>query len=318
MSGSDPLGRKATSPLQLRSAAWWQIAKRVWQESSADNVGLISAGVAFYGFLSLVPALGALVLTYGLFASPETLLKTVVAISKSLPVEAANLITAQLEGLVSSPDRQKGWGLIVALALAIFGATKGVDALVTAITIAYGETETRGFVKRTATVVWLTVFSVIFTIVALTVIGALSLPGSLVPTVPFDFRWLIALGSTLVLILASALGAAIFFRYAPDRRAARWTWLTPGAVFTGFGWFVVTSGFALYASRFSDYGATWGSLAGIVVLLTWLYLSAFTLLIGAELNAEIEHQTAQDTTIGKDRPLGERDAVVADTVAGVA
>ncbi len=315
MTQADRLSRGATSPWQMGRYAWWQIAKRVFRETGTDNIGLISAGVAFYGFLSIVPALGAIVLVYGLFASPELLLETIRRISAQLPAEAAAIITDQLVGLVLSPNERKGWGLVIALGLAIFGATKGVDALITAITIAYGERETRGFVRRTAMVVALTMFVVVFTIVALVVIGTLSLPGTLVPTVPFDIRWLIALASALLLILASTLGAAIFFRFAPDRRAARWTWLTPGAVFTGFGWFAVTSGFAFYASRFTDYGATWGSLAGIVVLLTWLYLSAYTLLVGAELNAEIEHQTAQDSTIGTDKPLGAREAVVADSVA---
>lgn len=288
--------------------AWRMVLKRTWVESGSDNIGLVAAGVAFYGFLSIVPALGAILLTYGLVASPETLIHTIVAVSHRLPENAASMIEQQIVGLVQAPSSSKGWGLVGALLIAIYGATKGIDGLITAISIAYDQEDKRGFLRRTGVVLALTLFTVTFALVALV---AISLLGSL-----GDIPFIAGAGSAILLVVAGSFAAAIFYRFGPDRENARWTWLTPGALLSALLWLIATALFALYVSKVDDYGATWGSLAGVVVLLTWLYLNAYILLIGAELNAELEHQTSVDSTTGPDCPLGKRGAFVADEVAG--
>lgn len=300
----------------MRWPAWRAVLKRVWDESWADNISLCAAGVAFYGFLSLVPAIGAVTLTYGLFASPDLLIDTIVAVAKRLPASAATIVNDQIVSLVRAPTSSKGLGLIGAMSIALYGATSGVDALMTAVAIAYDQEERRSFFKRTGIVIGLTIFTVLFTLVTLGAVSLLNLPNSLRPRWPVELQWVVSIASAALLTIAGMFAAGIFYRFGPDRQPARWQWLTPGALLSGLLWLAVTSAFAFYVGKINDYGATWGSLAGIVVLLTWLYLSAYALLIGAELNAELEHQTARDSTTGPERPLGQRGAYVADHVAG--
>jgi membrane protein len=308
-------GGNAASPWAMPWAAWRQVLGRVWSELGTDNAGLISAGVAFYAFLSIVPAIAALILSYGLFASPETVMATMMEISRKVPAEAVPVIVNQIESIARAPAETKGWSLVVAIALAIYGATKGVDAIVTAINITYDERETRGFVDRTLLVFAMTIGLAVFTLVALATVSLLHLPAALLPPMPFQTEWLIAAGSYLLLGAFGVGGAALLFRFAPDREPARAAWLTPGGIATALLWTMITSGFGAYTSAVGDYGATYGSLAGVVALLTWLYFSAYALIVGAELNAELELQTRRDTTTGADKPMGKRGAEVADHVA---
>ncbi len=293
---------------------WIAIAKRTWAETSTDNIGLIAAGVAFYGFLALVPLLGAIVLVYGLAANPATVMRNMTQLTSVMPSDVAKLVGEQLMNVVKTSDGKKGLGLLLALGLAVFGARNGAGAVITALNVAYEEEEKRGFLKVNLLAIGMTAVAVIVAMIALVAIAALGHFQSLIPNAP-DF--VIVAGKVLaylVLTLAGAGAAATLYRYGPSREQACWVWLTPGSLFAALMWLVLTIGFGIYVAQFGNYNATYGSLGTVVVTLTWLYLSSYILLFGAELNSELEHQTARDTT-KQAAPLGERGAWVADHVA---
>lgn len=312
---TDPHGRDAATPLDVPPRGWWAIVRRTYAESTRDNLGLISAGVAFYCFLALVPLLGALVLAYGLFVDPADVARHMRGITAMVPSDAAKLIDDQLAAVVTTAAGKKGFGLLLALVLALYGAMKGAGAVVTALNVAYEQPETRGLIRTTLLNAGITVGAVALMIAALfaaTATGFVEdLAAKLSPAAAAAIKyasWVVTAG------LASAAVAALY-RYAPNREHARWSWLTPGSVLATLGWAAMTTGFGFYASRFGNYNATYGALGAVVVLLLWLYLSAYVLLLGAELNAELEHQTARDTTVGAEKPLGDRRAKMADEVA---
>ncbi|HEX8412878.1 MAG TPA: YihY/virulence factor BrkB family protein, partial [Sphingomicrobium sp.] len=281
-------------------------------------VSLIAAGVAFYGFLAMVPLLGSIVLSYGLVADPATVMENMRSLTSVMPAEAAKLIGEQLLNVVTTSGSKKGFGLLLALALALYGAMKGAGAVITALNIAYEEKETRGFVRLNLVTLAITAGAVVVAIAAIVAVAALGHLDTLFPGAPAFVLTLGKLASYLVLGAAGAAAAATLYRYAPDRDAARWIWLTPGSLAVTLLWLALTIGFGVYVANFGSYDATYGSLGAVVVLLTWLYLSAYVLIMGAELNAELEHQTTADSTAGAPQAMGTRGAQAADTVAGAA
>ena len=295
-------------------AAWIAVAKRSWAETSADNIGLIAAGVAFYGFLALVPLLGATVLVYGLVAEPATVMRDVTQLASVMPADVARLVGEQLLNVVKTSDGKKGLGLLLAIGLALFGARNGAGAVITALNVAYEEQEKRGFIHVNLLALGMTLGAVVVAMLALIAIASLGHLDSLFPAAPAVIVTLGKIVAYLLLTLAGAGAAATLYRYGPSRKRARWVWMTPGSVFAALMWLLLTVGFGIYVANFGNYNATYGSLGTVVVTLTWLYLSSYILLFGAELNSELEHQTAQDTTNGA-APLGERGAWVADHVA---
>ncbi|HEX8382686.1 MAG TPA: YihY/virulence factor BrkB family protein [Sphingomonas sp.] len=313
---TDPKGRDAPSPWQIPAGGWWAALKRTRTEMNDDNVGLIAAGTAFYAFASIVPVLAAVVLSYGLFADQQTVVSNIEALFGSLPQDAAKLISDQLLTVVQTEGGKKGLGLLVALALALYGGTKAAGAIVTALNIAYEEKETRGFVKLTLLNLAIVVGAVLLIFGAIAATGVLAFLGRLMPNAPGIVVALIRLaGYAVIAALAVSAGAALY-RYGPNRQNAKWKWLTPGSAVATLLWLVGTALFGVYVANFGNYGATYGALGSVIVLLTWLWLSAYVYLFGAELNSELERQTARDTTSGAARPMGSRGAVAADTVAG--
>lgn len=309
-------GRNAATPAQVPLSGWKEVALRTWKEASKDNVGLVAAGVAFYGFLALVPLLGAIVITYGFIAEAQTVVSHFQALTKVLPAQVATLIGDMLLSAVQSSGGKKGLGLVLALVIALWGARNAAGSIVTALNIAYEEEEKRGFLKVTLISLAMTLGAVL---VALLAIGATTLLGALHHLFPETGPVAIILWKVVsYVLLAAAAAAAIatLYRYAPSREKAKWTWITPGSLFASLAWLLLTLAFGFYVTNFGNYDKTYGSLGAIVVLLTWMYLSAYVLLFGAELNSELEHQTARDTTPGAERPLGQRGAWAADHVAG--
>lgn len=298
----------------MPASGWRDALIRTWREAGKDNLDLIASGVAFYFFLAVVPLLGALVLGYGLVADPATVVRHMQAITSVLPADAARLIGEQLQSIVTTAQGKKGLGLLVALLIALYGAMKGAGAIVTALNIVYEEEETRGFVKRTLLTFFMTVGMVLVGILALLAISAMGAVEALLPGRSELLHTVLKLASWIVAALAMSAGVAAVYRYAPDRDEARWRWLTPGSALATLALLLVSLGFGFYVANFGSYNATYGSLGAVVVLLTWLYLSAYVVLLGAELNSELEHQTAQDSTEGADQPMGRRGAKVADTV----
>ena len=307
-------GVDADRPSEIPAAGWKQILRRAWHETKEDNVPLLSAGVAFFAFLALFPGLIAGMTLYGLVADPAQVQEQVASLTRALPGETAELLQDQAREVTTRSDEALGVGLVISLLIALVSASGGVANLIKAVNIAYDEEETRSFLARRATALLVTVCAVVFLVVAVGVI-------TVVPVV-MDRLGLDAAGRLLVQVLrwgglvAFVLVAlAAVYRYAPDRDNAKVRWIGLGSVVATGLWVLGSAGFSLYVSTFGQYGKTYGALAGVVVLLLWLFLTAFIVLLGAEINGEMEQQTARDTTQGPPQPMGERGAVKADTVA---
>ncbi len=275
------------TPADIAPRGWFVIIKKTWAESTHDNISLIAAGVAFYGFLALIPLLAALVLAYGLVVDPAEIAKHMHAVTTMVPADAAKLIDEQLASIVKTAATKKGVGLLIALLLALYGAMKGAGAVVTALDIAFEVEEKRGFVRTTMLNAAVTVGAVLVAIGGLLAASVTGFAHDLAA------RWsplaaqAVTLASWAAAAALASLAVAVLYRYAPDRPTAKWVWLTPGAIVATVGWIAMTVGFGFYASHFGNYNATYGALGAVVVLLMWLYLSAYILLLGAELNAEI-------------------------------
>jgi membrane protein len=312
----DDRGRGAERPGEVPARGWKEIALRTWRETSKDNVGLVAAGVAFYGFLALVPLLGAIVITYGLIADSATVVEHAESMTAVLPRDVAELVGTQLMNVVETSGGKKGLGLAAALALALWGARNAASSIITALNIAYEEEETRGLVRTTLLALGMTAASVVLALLAGSAMTLLGYLHHLFPGTGPLAQALWKIVTYVLLGAAAAAAAATLYRYGPARDKAKWRWLTPGSLFFAGAWVLLTLAFGFYVANFGDYGATYGSLSAVIVLLTWLYLSSYVLLFGAEFNSEIEHQTARDTTAGAPQPLGERGAWTADHVAG--
>ena len=285
----DDQGHQATSPWALPAGGWKAVLRRTWAETSSDNVGLIAAGVAFYGFLALVPLLGAVVLSYGLIADPQTVIANVNQLTAVMPTDAAKLVGEQLMNVVQSSDGKKGFGLLLALGLALFGARNGAGGVITSLNVAYEEEEKRGFIKVNLLALGITLAAVVVALVAAVAIAALGQLQALLPGAPGVVVVIGKLATYALLLAAGAGAAATLYRFGPSRSQARWLWLTPGSAFAALGWLLLSIGFGLYVANFGNYNATYGSLSAVVVMMTWLYLSSYILVFGAELNAELEH-----------------------------
>jgi membrane protein len=306
-------GIHAEKPTQIPWRGWKQILKRAWAENKADNMPIIGGGVAFFGFLAIFPALIALISIYGLVASPQSVAKQVESFSSQLPSSAADLIKTQLTSIVDNSGSALSLGLAVSILAALWSASGGVGNLITAVNIAYDEVETRNFVKLKLTSLALTLGAILFVIVT---VGLLAVVPAVIQALPLGVvGTILAQIARWVLLLAVFAGSlAVLYRIAPDRDAPRFRWVSLGAVIVTVIWAVVSLGFALYVNKFGSYDKTYGTIAGVIVLMLWLYLTCYLVLLGAEINAEAEHQTAQDTTEGEPQPMGSRDAEMADTL----
>ena len=295
--------------------AWRDIARRTWTRTWQDNVGLIAAGVTYYGFLALVPLLGIIVMLYGLVAEPETVVSNVRAVTTILPPDVSALIADQLIAAVRTTRETKGLGIIVALLVALYGGTNGASAIITALNIAYEEKEKRSLGRFYVVAAVMTISAVILAVAALVATTTLVLFGNFAPGASPVLVLAARLAGYLGLTLAAAAVAATLYRFVPSREDARWRWITPGSVFAATTWLLLSLLLSFWVTSVTDYNATYGSLGTIIILLTWIYLSAYALIFGAELNSEIEHQTAKDSTTGPPEPMGKRGAWAADNVA---
>jgi HAD superfamily hydrolase (TIGR01509 family) len=277
--------------LSVSRKDWQEIAVRSWREAGDDNIGLAAAGVAFYAFLAMVPLLAAIVLSYGLVAEPETVIRNMHQLTSVMPADAAKLIGEQLMNVVQTSGGKKGAGLLLALGIALFGARNGAGAIITALNIAYEEKEKRGIIALNLLAIGMTLAAVVLAALAMVAIAMLGHLEELLPSLPAWVSVIGKIGLYLLLAGVAAAGASTLYRYGPSRENAHWIWITPGSLFAAALWLLLTIGFGVYVANFGNYTATYGSLGAVVVLLTWLYLSSYVLLFGAELNSEFEHQT---------------------------
>jgi membrane protein len=304
-------GANAGKPTEVPAKGWWQITRRGLKEFGADQMSLIAAGVAFKAFLAIVPTLIAAMLIYGLVTSPSEVQSQVSSFSSALPQSAQSLLKEQMTRLASQSKSGLSIGVIVSLLLALWSASSGTQNLMQAVNDAYDEQENRGFVKKKALALVLTIGAILFFAIAASLVAVfpavasgLGLKGAALVGVQV-LRW-------LVLLFVLAIALAILYRVAPNRDDPQFKWTSVGAAVAVVIWILASIGFSLYANYFSSYDKTYGSLAGVVVLLMWLWLSIIAVLLGAEINAEAEKQTVRDTTAGPEKALGERDAVKAD------
>lgn len=316
-SSNDERGRQASSPLQIAWRGWWDIGKRVAKNVKRHNISLLGAGVALFIMLSIFPALNMAVSVYALFTSPESIMSQVEPLRQLLPEPAFNILTEQLSELSGSDGATLNFTLLVSLVVWLWVARKGSKALVIACNVIYQEDEKRPF--------WgLLLVSMLFTLVG--VLGfvmlallAILLPialglvpmGDTVETMLSILRWpMLALVFTLVL--------QCVYRFAPNRKNAKWRWVSVGAIVATVLWLAASFGFTVYVQNFTNFNDTYGAIGGVIILILWFYISALVVLIGAEINAEMEHQTKVDSTVGDDKPMGDRGAYVADTVGKAA
>lgn len=309
--GHDLPGSGAESPTAIPRDGWKQTLRRVKDEIKDDNLALLAGGVALFALLAIPPAIVAAVTLWGLFADPSQINQTIASVSDVLPSGATGFLTEQIRSVAATSSSALGWGLAIGLAAALWSASSGMKGVMNAINGAYDESEGRSFLKLRGMALLLTLGGVIFALVTLGLIAAvpvvvdnMALPGW-IDTLLLWGRWpLLAIAMVLV------LGA--LYHYGPDRSRPRWRWVTPGALAGTLVWLVASAGFAWYVSAFDKFSSTYGAMAGLVVFILWLFLTAFSILLGAELNSELEHQTAADSTVDGPKPLGERGAYVAD------
>ncbi|MGE5476062.1 MAG: YihY/virulence factor BrkB family protein [Bacteroidales bacterium] len=313
MAGASAHGRHADRPQEIPKAGWFDIVRRIWDNLTRYEVSVISAGIAFNEFFALFPALAAGISLYGLIADPGQVEKQVAVLSGFLPGDVAKLVSEQLHGLTSASGGTLGLSLLVSLAVALWGATRGVKGLISGLNIVYGETEKRGFVVYNLTALGLTFGAIVFGLLALTMVALVPPLLQLLP-VGEGLRSLLSALRWPLLAVFVLVGLAVIYRMAPSRDRPRWRWVTWGAVVATLLWLAGSGLFSLYAARFGDFNKTYGSMAAVAVTLLWFQLTAFVVLLGALLDAEMEHQTARDTTEGPERPMGERGARVADTL----
>ncbi len=307
-------GAAATAPHEIPARGWLAVAKRVAQQFLAHRLMAESAGVIFFVLLAIFPAIAAIVSLYGLFNDPATVSNQLAAISGILPSGGMDILKEEVTRHTTNGNTKLGFGLVLGLATSLWSSNQGMKALFDVLNVVYDEREKRGYVRLTLITLGFTFATLLFVVLAMA--GVVVLPVVL-NFVGFDhsmdtllklLRWPVMLAVISVLL-------SVLYRYGPSRERAKWRWVSWGGAFASIAWVLVSLGFSYYVSNFGSYNKTYGSLGAAIGFMTWIWISVMVVLLGAELNAELEHQTAHDTTTGTEQALGTRGATKADTVA---
>jgi membrane protein len=310
----DDRGREADRPGDIPSRGFMDVGKRVMAEIKADNIPVVAAGCAFYAWVALIPALIALIMIYGLVASEATIQAQITEATASLSEDVQTVISDPI--MAATGMSGLGIGALIALAGVLWSASGGVDGLIKGINIAYDE-EPRSFPKRRGLALLLTLGAIIFVALAVGLIGVV--PVLLEQVAPGPIAAIAGQIVSFVLLAGLMMGAlAMLYKIAPHRDNPKIRWVSWGAVIATILWVIGSVGFFFFVNNFGSYNKTYGALAGVIVLNLWLLLTMFVVLLGAEINSELEHQTRRDTTTGPPRPLGQRDAEKADHVGEAA
>ncbi len=308
-------GRTADSPGQIPARGWWDILKRTFAEVSNDRVLTEAAGITFYALLALFPAIAAMVSIYGLFAEPATIADHLDVLGGVVPGGGMQIIEEQVKRLASKGDAALGIGAVIGLLTALWSSNQAMKAFVDALNVVYDEREERSFLYRTVLTLSFTVAGILFILLAMGSVVVLPIALNFVG-LGDTTETLLSLARWPLMLAVVALFLACLYRFGPDRDRARWRWVTWGSAVASFGWLAVSAGFSYYVTNFGNYNETYGSLGAVIGFMTWIWISSTVVLVGAELDAEMEHQTARDTTEGPERPIGARGAKMADEVAG--
>jgi membrane protein len=309
----EKLGRRARKPWKLGKRGWKRTLSRTRAQIKEDNLTIVAAGSAFFMFLAIFPGLVALIALYGLFTDPADVDRHVAALSGVLPATAADVLREQMQRLAATASTELGFGVALGIVVALWSANKGMKAMVKALNIAYDEKEERNIFELYGVTLGLTFFGILFLAVLLFLVAIIpGLLGNLrlgegAQTAMNWLRW-----PVLALVLIG--GLAVLYHYGPDRSSPQWSWVTPGALLAVIVFLLASALFSLYVSMFGDYNETYGSVGAIAILMLWLYIGAWAVLLGAELNSEAERQTMRDTTEGEPKPMGQRGAYAADTL----
>jgi membrane protein len=306
-------GRHATHPLQIPWRGWKDIFWRTYAEMQSDRLLSIAGGVAFFVLLAIFPAITALVSAYGLFFNASTIANNLSLLSDIVPANVLSIVHEQAQRIAANSGGALSLGIVVGIFVSLWSAMSGVKAMIDALNVIYEQPEGRNFFKLSLVALVFTLggFATFLVAIAAVIVLPLVLApiglGSAAGTLTRFGRW-------PALLLVLLIGLAVLYRYGPYRRAARWQWVSVGSVFAAVTWIIASYLFSWYLASFANYNATYGSLGAVVGLMMWLWISTIVVLLGAELNAEMEHQTARDSTVGHEKPLGARGAVMADTI----
>ena len=306
-------GRDATSPFVIPWPGWKDILWRTYQQIDEDRLLAIAGGVVFFALLAIFPAIGAFVSLYGLFADVGTINSHIDLLAGFLPAATLDIIREQVTRIAANANSTLGFAFVSGLAVALWSANAGMKAIIDALNVIYGEREKRGFVTLTLVAFAFTIGIIVFMLAAIALVIALPIVLNAIWLGHYSEMMLRALRWPALLTVIM-IGLALLYRYGPSRREPRWQWLSVGAVLAAVMWLTSSLLLSWYLENFADYNATYGSLGAGIGMMMWLWVSAIAILFGAELNAEIEHQTAEDSTVGYDKPLGNRGAAMADTV----
>lgn len=306
-------GRGAEHPGEIPARGWKDIALRIHRGIGADRILAISAGVVFFMLLAIFPGIAGLIALYGLFADPVTIGRHLDLMAGVVPGGGLEIIRGEVERLTAQPQQQLGLAMIASLAISLWSANGGMKALFDALNVVYHEREKRGFIALNALSLAFTLGTIAFMLTAIVVITVLPVALEYVG-LSRGTELLLRIGRWPALLLVASLAIALVYRYGPSRDEPQWTWISPGSALAALLWLVASLAFSWYAENFGSYNKTYGSLGAVIGFMTWMWISTIVILVGAKLNAEIEHQTARDTTEGPPRPVGSRGATMADTI----
>ena len=303
-------GRNAEHPGQIPVRGWKDIFWRAWTEFNRDNIPQVAGGVTFFGLLALFPALAAFVSLYGLFFDPATAEQQVRLLNGVLPAEALGFVSDQIKRLAAAHHTGLSFAFVSGLLLSLWSANSGMKALMVGLNISFEEREKRKFVQLNLVSLAFTLGGLVFVILSAgavivvpVVLAFVGYQGSALSLLRWPFLFLVAVGAITIL-----------YRYGPSRQLERWRWVTAGSALAAVLWLTASLLFSIYVAHFGNYDKTYGSLGAVVGFMTWIWVSIITILFGAEINSEIEHQTAVDTTTGAPVPMGKRGAYMADTL----
>lgn len=315
------LGRYAKAPLQIPWAGWKRVLIRAGQGVISDRVSLAAAGCAFYAVLAMFPAITMMVALYGLLFDPHAVEQQLAMLRHILPETTLSLIGDRVHALVTKPHGTLTFSFVISLLITLWSSSAGTKAVLSALNIAYDEIETRSTIRYQVTALAMTLCAIGGAALAVALLVALPpiltyLPQHLgLQEVADRLQVWIRLGSFVMLLLFVVAALSLLYRFGPDRRPAQWHWVSPGSLLATALWLLTSLGFSYYVGHIASYDATYGPLGAIVGMMMWFYVTAFVVLAGAELNAELELQTAEDSTTPGNAPIGERGAYVADHVA---
>ena len=305
-------GRDADFPWRIPPRGWKDIVWRTWNEMNRARLPALAGGVTFYLLLATFPAIAALVSLIGLFVDVDTVERQFLHLSEMFPSEAIDFIGDEMISLAAQEHGTLGLAFVVSAGVSLWSARAGMQALFDGVNLAYNEVEKRPWIVRSLLTYAATIVAVAFILAAGA--AALAVPDVLhilgvhrIATWWEPLRWL----GTLAFAVAAF---TLVYRFGPSRRPARWRWLIAGGVFSAVVWLAGSYIFSWYLSSFARLGATYGSLGAMIGFMLWMWFSVMVVLVGAELNSEIEHQTACDTTVGGPSPMGSRGAVMADRI----